>query len=150
MTKGRKIGLGILVLLLLIQFIRREKNINPDVNMAVDFTTVESVPANVVKILEDACYDCHSSNTVYPWYAEVAPLSWWLQMHVNGGKQHLNFNEWGTYGVKKRNHKIEECYEMMENNSMPLKSYTWMHSEAKLSEEDRAMMINFFKSMPMR
>lgn len=147
MTLKKKIGIGILAFLLLSQFIRREKNISAADYSTTDFIALEQPPAEVGQILKAACYDCHSSNSAYPWYAEVAPVSWWITGHINGGKKHLNFSDWGNYPAKKAAHKLEECYEMMENGAMPLKSYTWLHSEAKLSVEQREMMVNYFKGL---
>jgi len=150
MTRKSKIGIGLLILLVLIQFIRREKNVSSEDFSTTDFMALEQPPAAVAKILKDACYDCHSNNSKYPWYSEVAPVSWWITGHINGGKQHLNFSEWGNYPAKKAAHKLEECYEMMENGAMPLKSYTWLHSEAKLTDDQRKMMVEYFKKLEQR
>lgn len=147
MTRKSKIGLGILAFLLLSQFIRREKNVSEADFSTTDFIALEQPPAEVAKILENACYDCHSNNSAYPWYAEVAPVSWWIQMHINGGKQHLNFNEWGTYPAKKAAHKLEECAEVIGDNYMPMKAYIKLHSEAKLSAEQREMLVNYFNNL---
>ena len=146
MSKRKKIGLGILAVLLLIQVIRREKNQSTESFAATDYISQEQPPAAVSKILKDACYDCHSNHSAYPWYSEVAPVSWWITSHINGGKQHLNFHEYGNYSAKKAAHKLEECHEMIEKKSMPLKSYTWLHPEAKLTEEQRVMLVDYFKA----
>ena len=147
MNRKRKIGLGILVLLLIIQFIRRPKNISKEDFSSTDFLVTENVPQALALKLKSTCYDCHSNNTVYPWYSEVAPLSWWIQGHVNGGKQNLNFNEWSTYDAEKRNHKVEEIIEEIQERHMPLKSYSNLHKEARLSEEDIKSLTGFFKDL---
>jgi hypothetical protein len=91
------------------------------------------VPADVQKILRRACYDCHSNATVYPWYAEIQPFGWWLTTHVNDGKRHLNFSEFGTYTLKRSVSKLEQISDEVSQHAMPLPSYTWVHSEARLT-----------------
>ena len=84
----RKVLLGILVLLILIQFIRPDKNDSRD--WTNDYTTAMQVPDQVKEIIKTSCADCHSNSTKYPWYSEIAPISWYLAHHVNKGKEHLS------------------------------------------------------------
>ena len=93
--------------------------------------------------ITSTCYDCHSNNTEYPWYNNIAPISYWLADHVKDGKKHLNFSDWESYSVKKKAHKLEEVAEMMEDGEMPLKEYTWIHEEAQLSEEQKNDVISW-------
>jgi hypothetical protein len=97
--------------------------------------------------MKTTCYDCHSEETKTPWYAQVAPFSWWINDHINEGKEHLNFSAFGTYSAKKAAHKMEECYEELEKGEMPLTSYTITHADARLSDEQKATLINWFKSV---
>ena len=102
----KKILLGILIIIILIQFIRPEKNISNDgIN---DISTVMDVPENVQEIIKTSCADCHSNTTKYPWYSEVAPVSWYLASHVNDGKKHLNFSEWASYNKNQKEHIIKD------------------------------------------
>jgi hypothetical protein len=142
----KKIIVGVIILFIGIQFIRIDKSL-PPVNQADDFMTVINPNEKIKNILKTACYDCHSDEIVYPWYSNIAPISWWVKDHINNGKKHLNFSIFGTYPPKRANHKLEECFEMLENNEMPLPSYTWMHPEAKLSNDDREMLISWFKKL---
>jgi hypothetical protein len=87
--------------------------------------------------LEKACYDCHSNNTVYPWYANVQPVGFWLDDHVNEGKGELNFDEFLTYPPKKARHKMEKVVEEVKEGGMPLDSYTWIHKNALLTPEEK-------------
>jgi hypothetical protein len=103
--------------------------------------------AKITSILKTACYDCHSNNTQFPWYNTISPVQWWLADHINHGKKHLNFSAWGTYSNEKANHKLEECFEELEKENMPLNSYTWTHSEARLSETQRSSLINWFSEL---
>lgn len=143
-TLVKRILMGLAVVLVLIQFIRIDKT-NPPLDEPNDFINLNKPPQQVTTLLKDACYDCHSHETKYPWYTNVAPVSWWIKGHINHGREHLNFSIWGTYEAKKRAHKMEECYEEVEEKHMPLKSYTWVHPEARLTEEQRATLVQWFK-----
>lgn len=104
-------------------------------------------PSDEVKaLIKGACYDCHSNATVYPWYSEVAPVSWWTKHHVNEGREELNFSVWADYSLKKADHKLEECAEEVEEGKMPLDSYTWTHGDADLNEKQRELLEDFFNS----
>ena len=92
-------------------------------------------------------YDCHSNQPTFPWYANVAPISWWIKHHIDEGSEHLNFSEWGTFTPKRKHHKLEECVEMLEDGEMPMSSYTWMHNESKLTDVQRLLLVNWFKGL---
>lgn len=87
-----------------------------------------------MRILKFSCFDCHSNHTRYPWYAEINPIGWWLNYHVNEGKLELNFSEFIPYPVKKKNKKLEEIGEQVKDHQMPLSSYTLLHKNASLNE----------------
>ncbi len=140
----KKIALALLAVFLLMQFYRPEKNIAQG-NHTSTFLVETNPPKNVKVILEQTCYDCHSNNTEYPWYNTIAPVSYWLANHVDEGKKHLNFSEWKGYTIKKKDHKLEEVIEMMEEGEMPLKEYTWTHEEARLTQEERGAIIEWAK-----
>ncbi len=128
----KKIILGLIVFLVLIQFIRIDKT-NPPVDKKKDFITLTNPSPEVKAILITSCYDCHSNESTYPWYSNVAPVSWWLKNHINEGREHLNFSEWGSYTEKRQQHKLDECIEEVEEGEMPLSSYTVTHKNAALS-----------------
>lgn len=136
--------IGILVILVLIQLIRIDKT-NPPVETANDFITIANPPQDVALILKESCYDCHSNTTIYPWYTNVAPVSWWLKNHINDGRKHLNFSEWRNYTAKKADHKLEETVEMVEEGEMPLTSYTLLHPKAKLTPAQRDKLVAWLK-----
>lgn len=139
----KKIGLGLLAVLVLIQFIRIDKT-NPPLEPGNDFLTVAGVPVETGQLIKAACYDCHSHHSVYPWYTNIAPVSWWIKNHINEGRHHLNFSTWNTYEAKKKDHKLEECVEEVKEGHMPIASYTWMHPEAKLSQQQREQLVAWF------
>ena len=140
----KKMLIGALIALVAIQFIRIDKN-NPPVEESQEFMTLMSPTTEVAALLKTACYDCHSHETKYPWYSNVAPVSWWIKKHIDEARGHLNFSVWGTYSAKKAAHKLEEGYEEVEGGHMPLPSYLWIHSEAKLNDEEVALLVNWFK-----
>ena len=97
----KKFFLVLLLILVIMQFFRPEKN-NTQGDHTKDFILETNPPMRAKTILEQSCYDCHSNNTVYPWYNNVAPISFWLADHIKDGKKHLNFSEWDSYDAKKR------------------------------------------------
>lgn len=129
----KRILLVLLIIFIIIQFIRPARNISttPSPN---DITKVYTVPDSIERILKVSCYDCHSNNTVYPWYANIQPVGWWLQWHVNDGKKGVNFSEFGAYEPRRQWKKLTETAELVEKHEMPLDSYLWIHKDAKLSE----------------
>lgn len=142
----RYLWLILLAVFIIVQFFPIDKT-NPESDPTKDFITLENPPQDIAVMLKNACYDCHSNHTKYPWYTNVAPFSWWIKGHIDHGREELNFSEWGNYSAKKASHKLEECYEKIENKSMPLTSYWVAHPEAKLSAEDRTKMVDWFKSI---
>ena len=138
----RKVLLGLLGLFLIMQLVRIDRK-NPPVDPAINMVDMMDVPDPVVKTLRTACYDCHSFETVYPWYTNIAPISWWIGDHIDHGREEMNFSVWGTYSDKRQRHKMEEIGELVEEREMPLKSYLIVHSEAELSEQEMAELINW-------
>lgn len=142
----KKILLFLLVSLVVIQFIRPAKNSDTTVS-ANHITSLYGVNTEAKLILTKACYDCHSNNTNYPWYSNFQPVLWWLDSHIKDGKKHLNFSEFGTYRLAKQYHKLEECIEEVKEGNMPLRSYTWVHKDAVLTEVERTTLSNWFLAM---
>jgi len=105
---------------------------NPPVTAEVD------APDGVKAVLQRACYDCHSHQTTWPWYAYVAPVSFLIAHDVEHARKHLNFSTWDRYSPEKARKKIDEILEVVEEDEMPLYYYVWLHSEARLSPADRA------------
>jgi len=129
----KKILLILLLVLVIAQFFRPDKN---DGNLeSVNAFVAETKPSNEVKaILVESCFDCHSDHTRYPWYNNITPINYWLADHVAHGRKHLNVSKWEAYSVERKDHKFEEIIEMINVKEMPLKSYTYTHSEANLSD----------------
>jgi hypothetical protein len=132
----------LLLAFIVIQFFRPAKNMAEGISKN-DISTIYPVSADVQSILKTSCNDCHSNNTVYPWYAEVQPVTWWLNNHVVDGKKHLNFSEFAGYSLRKQYHKLEEVDEMVKKGEMPLDSYLWIHKNANLSDEQKLTIANW-------
>jgi hypothetical protein len=145
----KKILLTILAILIIIQFIRPARNVSATV-AATDITKVYEVPQHVQQLLQVACNDCHSNNTAYPWYTNIQPVGWWLQHHVNEGKEHLDFSVFGSYKPRRQAHKLEEVAEQVREGHMPLDSYLWIHKDAILSADDKAMLTAWAESLRER
>lgn len=143
---AKKILLGLLIILVVIQFIRPTPNTS-DIPSENDIRVHYSVPSNVLSILKRACFDCHSNNTNYPWYSYIQPVAWWLDHHIQEGKEELNFSEFASYSPKKADHKLEEMIEMVEDEEMPLESYTYVHKDAILSDSEKELLINWAKEL---
>jgi hypothetical protein len=111
-----------------------------------DISTIEKITPDVKNILQSSCYDCHSNNSNYPIYASIQPIAWWLQHHIDEGKEELNFSEFAGYSPRRRFHKLEEIKEQLVENEMPLNSYTIVHTQAKLSEQQKSILINWVNS----
>jgi Haem-binding domain len=132
----------LLLAFIVIQFFRPAKNKAEGISKN-DISTIYPVPADVQAILKTSCNDCHSNNTVYPWYAKVQPVTWWLNNHIVDGKKHLNFSEFAGYSLRKQYHKLEETDEMVKKGEMPLDSYLWIHKNASLSDEQKLSLTNW-------
>ena len=98
-------------------------------------------------IFEAACADCHTHDTTWPWYSKVPPVSFWISDHVQEGREHFNLSAWDAYDARRADHKLEEMIEMVEDGEMPLKSYTWGHAEARLTDEQRETLIAWAREM---
>ena len=144
MKRTKKITLFILILLVIAQFFGPEKN-QGDLSSIEPFLVETNPPEDVKAILKESCYDCHSNNTRYPWYNAITPINYWLAGHIKEGKKHFNVSNWVGNSVKRKNHKFEELIEMVEEESMPLNSYTWTHSEAKLSDAQIRAVVDWAK-----
>ena len=138
-----KIILLILVVVFVgIQFIPTKRNQSTDVPIT-DFTVVNTVPQNVSNILKTSCYDCHSNNTYYPWYNKLQPVAWFLESHISKGKAELNFSEWDTYSDRRKRSKLKSIISQIEDDKMPLTSYTLIHKDAVISKEQKTEIIDW-------
>lgn len=142
MKKGRIIWLIIIAFVIIIQLIpsgRPEiKNDNPD-----DLISNNIVPDSVELVLRNACYDCHSNETYYPWYSFVAPVSWLVSRDTKLGRADLNFSEWESLSKMDKAKLLDEISDEVKGGAMPMPIYILMHPEAKLTMNQREMLINW-------
>lgn len=143
----RKVLYILAIVLILIQFYRPDLNNSSYESAVNEFIQQNNVSSEVESILKTSCFDCHSNHTSYPFYAQVAPISFWINHHVEEGKEHLNFSDWNNYSIKKKLHKLDEIIEEIEEHEMPLRSYTLLHTDAKLNEEASKLLVNWSKKL---
>ena len=136
----------LLLAFVVIQFFRPAKNKAEGISNK-DISKIYAVPADVSTILKTSCYDCHSNNTVYPWYAEIQPVAWWLNKHIADAKKDLNFSEFAGYSIRRKYRKFEEINDLVKKDEMPLDSYLWIHKYAKLNEQQKLTLANWVTSL---
>ncbi len=134
MKKSTKVVIIIVIVLIVVQFFRPAKNTS-EADPVNDIATKYDVPMNVLMVLNDGCYDCHSNYTTYPWYYAIQPVGWWMNHHIKEAQHHVNFSEFATYSPKEAAHKFHEIKEQMTNHAMPIKAYKLMHKKAQLTDK---------------
>lgn len=133
------------VLAVVIQFIDfrlPETSISGDKDVAL----TENMPREVKEIMTRACYDCHSMQTRYPWYSHVAPVKWLVKNDIVEGRRHVNFSEWGSYEDKEKIKKLDDINEEVKKSEMPPSMYLLMHTDAKLTDQERQKIISWADS----
>ncbi|MBD8083619.1 heme-binding domain-containing protein [Chryseobacterium caseinilyticum] len=146
MKTAKKVFFWVLVGFALIQFIPVDK-VNKPVDQKLNFVTTENTPAEVAVLIKNACYDCHSDETVYPKYAQIAPISWSIKSHVNDGRRHLNFSVWKSYNADLKKSMLEKSVQTIQNKTMPLPGYSVYHDEANLTAAQQKILTDYFESV---
>jgi len=145
MKKMLKWSVVVLALLFLGAQAYRPDRTNPAVDASKTLRANTQLTPEVAAIFERSCNDCHSSDTTWPWYSNVSPVSWFLKSHVEEGRRELSFSEWATYPKRKRERKLHEICEQVEAGQMPLTSYLPLHPSARLSDEDKRRICEWTK-----
>ena len=135
-------GIGLIVLLIVLQFFRPELNNEPP-DPDLDLISLAAPPEALARVLRKACYDCHSDQTNYPWYQKLSPVSWYLNRHITKGKADLNFSEYGRLDKADRIGLLVKTCEVVEAGTMPLQSYRLMHKEARLKPDVRDALCDW-------
>ncbi len=143
--KKKTIGVILLAILVIIQFVPSGR---PEVikNNPNDLLLNNEVPREVAAMLRAACYDCHSNESVFPWYASVAPVSFLVNRDIRHGRDELNFSNWEALGKVDKARLLDDITEALDEEEMPLPIYPPLHPEARLSEEDRLLLIEWAES----
>ena len=131
---------------IVIQFFRPTKNKAAEISNN-DISKIYQIPQDVQSILKTSCYDCHSNNTVYPWYAEIQPAAWWLEHHINEGNKELNFSQFASYRIGRQYRKLEEINKEIKEDEMPLDEYLWVHKAAKLNEQQKLLLATWVTAL---
>ena len=134
------------MLALIMQLLQPTKN-RSEGEQANDISKAYAVPVDIQNVFTQKCYDCHSNNTRYPWYIHIQPIGWWMASHIKDAKDELNFSEFKTYDEKRVAKKFGEILEEISEGEMPLKSYTWLHSEAKVTPEETKAITQWVNSL---
>ncbi len=129
-------------LFVIAQFKRPAKT-NPSIDQSAALESHINLDPKVAAIFDRSCNDCHSNKTRWPWYANVAPVSWFVIGHVDEGRDHLNFSEWGNYSAGERKALLGEFCDMVTGGAMPLSSYTPLHPGSKLSDADKKVICDW-------
>jgi hypothetical protein len=138
---------GAAIMFAALQFFRPARNLSPAAPGPGDFFAQYAVPEPFRRQLHASCYDCHSNHTRYPWYTNVQPLGWWLQSHVNDGKAHLNLSEFGRYSPGRRADKIDAMIDELTFRTMPLKSYSLIHGDARLTKAESYALADWLQQL---
>ena len=144
MTRKKKWLAGTIVVLAAIQFIQPARNQSGQASFK-GFASLYHAPGNVRTILHNACYDCHSNTTRYPWYANIQPGGWWLAKHIRDGKEELNFDTFGDYSSRRKAAKLRAIAGSLRDGSMPPASYKWLHPAARLSSGQRDTLLRWLE-----
>lgn len=141
----RFLAAGSLLVLIVIQFIPVDLPENNS-DHSKDMVQTENAPDEVKFILSKSCYDCHSNQTVYPWYSKVAPVSWLVAKDIREARDEMNFSEWAELSKRKKIKMLNELAEEVEEKKMPLKIYTVVHRDAILTDEEISIIKSWTKS----
>jgi hypothetical protein len=133
------------IIFLLIQFYQPARNLDYGQILPIHITKLYNMPSKVKTILRTSCYDCHSNNTEYPWYSYIQPVRMFMDSHIKEGKENLNFSEFGNYSERKQGNKLEEIVKQLKSDEMPLASYTLIHKNAILTQENKKVLINWIE-----
>jgi hypothetical protein len=129
-------------LFILLQF-KRPARTNPVSETSLSIEAHTQMAPQVKEILDRSCRDCHSNNTEWPWYTNVAPVSWWIADHVNEGRKQLNMSEWSKLDKIRQDKKLRQICDEVEDGAMPLSSYLPLHPKAKLLDQDKKTLCDW-------
>jgi hypothetical protein len=143
MKKWIKRSVLILIALAMVIQVARPAKTNPASDPRQHIQAVLPVHPEIAAAFARSCNDCHSNTTVWPWYSNVAPVSWLLASDVNEGRQELNFSTWGAYDPQKQRKLLGEICEQVKEGEMPEIQYTFMHPKARLTDADRRTICSW-------
>lgn len=140
------IVIALVVFLIAAQFINRPEKTTTNEIGPGHITKLMNIPSDVENILKRSCYDCHSDHTVWPWYSSIAPVSWLVADDVRKGRKKMNFSQWDKIPDSKKESRLNEICETIRADEMPLPPYLIMHSDAKLTQQDKDILCRWVES----
>lgn len=121
--------------------------IRPDfTNPPIDETIALHTDPKVMNILKTSCYDCHSAETKYPWYHNVAPVSWVMANNIGEGRKALDFSNWAKIDPTVKAERLKRAKQLVNNELMPKSEYRLMHKDARMNAEEKKILEEFFDS----
>lgn len=136
----KRILLILLAIAVVAQFFQPDRTV-PAIVPANDMLVMTHAPAEIKTLVQGACYDCHSNTTTYPWYASITPVNFWLQDHINEGREKMNFSRWNEPASRE---EAYECAEVLREGEMPPSNYAFIHGHATLTEAQRGQLVVWF------
>jgi hypothetical protein len=143
------VGLGLFAVLILLQFFQPEQNIAP-LNPELDMLELLAPPEPMTDLIMNACYDCHSNQTVYPWYSRISPVSLYLNKHIVKGKEDLNFSDYGLLDKADKIGAFADFCDVLDAGTMPLQSYMLIHKDSRLTQEERENLCNWSEKQALK
>ena len=143
------VGLGLIAVLILLQFFQPERNIAP-LDPELDMLKLLAPPEPMTDLIMNACYDCHSNQTVYPWYSRISPVSLYLNKHIVKGKEDLNFSDYGLLDKADKIGAFADFCDVLDAGTMPLQSYMLIHKDARLTQEERENLCNWSEKQALK
>lgn len=137
----KKIVYWVVGIAIVMQFIRPDFN-----NPKVDETVALNTDPHIMNVLKTSCYDCHSNETKYPWYHNVAPVSWMMSNNIASGRKALDFSNWANIDTKVKLERLQRAKQLVNIEMMPKSEYLLMHKKAALNSEEKKMLEQFFDS----
>lgn len=136
----------VLAIFVILQFI---PNTYPEVIKSNEFDLIQTgkVPSEIEQILKTSCYDCHSNETTYPWYAYIAPVSWLVVRDVKQGRSDLNFSEWANLKSRDKIKLLDEIADEVDEGNMPMPIYTITHRDASLDDNQKQVLVKWTEDM---
>jgi hypothetical protein len=138
----KRLVIALAILFIAAQFVRPSMT-NPAVDESLTLRARAQIQPEVYAVMERSCNDCHSNKTSWPWYSQMAPVSWYLSRHVNQGRRELNISDWARYDNNRAMRKLDAICEEVQAGEMPIKSYLLLHPSASLSEADKQALCNW-------
>lgn len=145
MNRVKQILFALLILFIVIQFVQPARNQSGQV-LQTDISKIYNIPNDVYALLKNTCFDCHSNNTSYPWYSNIQPIGWILTKDIKDGKAKLNFSEFGSISPRRQMSKLQNVENRIKDGTMPLPVYQFMHPGARLTEEEKRLLIEWIQN----